>query len=133
MRLTAPDVARIRELRYQDGLSCERVASSIGCSAMAVHYHAPGWPGKVDNAKLRAAFLASGLTASEVARRVGWWNGHTGDGQRVKRTLGLSDDWGGHHPHRTRTRRRLIDAETAGVLAEAIGVMPWEVIDEPTR
>jgi hypothetical protein len=126
MKLTTLDIERMRKLRYQDGLSSPKTAEIIGCSPSAVRRYAPGRPGKVPNDKLRAAFLASGHSAAEVARRLGWtyartWqraNGtrvpYTGaDGARVKHALG---------------------AETADLMAEAIGVMPWEVMpDEDDR
>jgi hypothetical protein len=53
--------------------------------------------------------------------------GTTGwDGQRVLRTLGLADEWS----HGRTVRRRLIDAETAGDLAEAMGFGRWEALPD---
>lgn len=127
--MTTTDVARIRELRYMDGLSGPAVAKIVGCSTSTVRKYAPGQPGKVPNDKLRAAFVASGLSASEVARRVGWWAG-SADGARVKRALGLLPTTNGRG---RRQIRRLIDAEMAGMLAEAIGVEPWEVMPDDDR
>lgn len=128
MNLSAEEIQEIRELRYGDGLTREATAALVGRSPWTVGRYAPGRPGKVDNAALREAFERSGLTVAEVARRMNWWwvrnDGHlNADGSRVKRTLGLLDDLN----RCGRSRRRLIDAETAGLLAEAIGVMSWEV------
>lgn len=131
MKLTTRDVARIRELRYRDGLTQVEVARRIGCCYKTVAVYAPGVPWRVDNAKLRAAFERSGRTASEVARHMGWWcaNG-SGSGwadvSRVRRTLGLLHDVSSRTGRRS--TRQLIDAETAALMAEAIGVMPWEVM-----
>lgn len=139
-RLTAPDVARIRELRYMDGLTSTEVAAVIGCSPQAVLWHAPGRPGKIDNTALREAFVASGKSASEVARALCWMivrdparaaassrSRASYDVTRVKRTLGLTPDVNGRGK---RSPRTLIDAETAALMAEAIGVMPWEVMPD---
>jgi hypothetical protein len=120
---------QIRELRYLDGLSCGQVFALTGRNETTVRKIAPGWPGKIDNTRLREAFLASGLTAGEVARRVGWYCSHGSRGvrrdhSRVKRTLGVTRSSNGHGRSNL---RRLIDAETAALLAEAIGVAPWEV------
>lgn len=124
MTLTTRDIAEIRELRYRDGLTQEETAKQVGRDKVTVWRYAPGRPGKIPNAPLREAFLASGLSASEVARRVGWSKDGWVDASRVRRTLGLTDDRGvkGY-----RSRRAMIAAETAANLAEAIGVMPWEV------
>ena len=126
-RLTAAEVARIRALRYGDGLTMEVVARSVGRSVDTVKRYAPGRVGKVPNDKLRAAFEASGLPAAEVARRMGWWVGHDADGSRVKRTLGLLEDRNGKGH---RARRRLVDAEIVALLAEAVGVASWEVMPD---
>lgn len=126
MRLTPLDIKRIRKLRYRDGLTIPATAEIVGCSEATVWHLAPGRPGKVPLDKLRGAFDASGLTATEVARRMGWLDGRSPDGARVKRALGI-------YPSISRGRRsprRLIDAETAGLLAEAIGVMAWEVMPD---
>lgn len=128
MRLTTHDVRRIRELRYGDGLTLRAVAQIVGCSSEAVRCYAPGRPGKVPNDKLRAAFLASGLTAGEVGRRMGWLCRACGDAARVKRSLGLLPS-GNKRRNRAYTARN-IDAETAALMAEAIGVMPWEIMPD---
>lgn len=122
MNLTTTDIRRIRELRYQDGLSIEATAAIIGCSAGCVWNYAPGRPGKVPVTPLREMFEQSGLTASEVARRMGWDSGHGADCSRVRRALGLMDDITRGKP----SRRRVTDAETAGLLAEAMGRAAWE-------
>jgi transcriptional regulator with XRE-family HTH domain len=131
-KLPTSTIRRIRQLRYADGLTAPQAAAIVGCSQEAVRHYAPGRPGKVDNAKLRAAFEASGLGAQEVARRVGWWIHKSNcsdqpDGGRVRRTLGIALDANGNGRP---SRRRYIDAETAAILAEAIGVAPWEVIPD---
>jgi hypothetical protein len=111
--LTRSEIARIRELRYGDGLTCAVVASIIGCHWTTVQKYAPGRPGKVPNDKLRAAFLASGVSASEVARRMGWVAARPAgwmpgaDGSRVKRSLGLMPDLNGDG---ARSTRSLFDA-----------------------
>lgn len=131
--LTADEIARIRELRYAHGLTIAETVAYVGRSPMTVQRVAPGRPGKVDNAALREAFLRSGRSAADVARAAGWTFESGGrikpDSSRVRRTLGLIDDVsaGGW-----RSRRKLIDAETAEILADAVGVAPWTVIDEPS-
>jgi hypothetical protein len=122
---SSTDTARIRELRYMDGLSCPQVAILMGCHEETVRRIAPGYPGKIDNTRLREAFLASGCTAHEVALQLGWYAGKKPDGTTVKRTLGLVETIGGHR--RYRQYRCLIDAETAALIADAIGVAPWSV------
>jgi transcriptional regulator with XRE-family HTH domain len=126
VRLTPLDVKRIRKLRYRDGLTSPQVAKIIGCDESTVRYYAPGRIGKVPIDKLRAAFEASGLTAAEVARRMGWFDGRCADSARVKRALGIYPSISNGR----RSPRRMIDAETAGLLAEAIGVMAWEVMPD---
>lgn len=122
---SSTDTARIRELRYMDGMTCDDAALLMGCSPATIRMIAPGRPGKIDNTLLREAFLASGRTAYEVALRLGWYAGSKPDGTTVKRTLGLVETIGGHR--RYRQYRCLIDAETAGLIADAIGVAPWSV------
>ena len=78
---------------------------------------------KIPNAPLRAAFLRSNLTAAEVARRAGWWSSGGVDTSRVNRTLGLMQE-----TSRGESRfRESVDVEIVALLAEAIGVAPWEV------
>ncbi|MCA1571670.1 MAG: hypothetical protein LC798_15420 [Chloroflexi bacterium] len=88
----------------------------------------------MSNAPVRRLFEASSLTAVEVARRLGWQsrggNGTRGaDGVRVEKTLGLRDEYS----HGCVSRRALIDAETAELLAEAMGYGRWQAYedDEP--
>ena len=123
---------RIRYLRYVEGLSSVQVAALAGMSPAAVRGVAPGRVGKIDNAKLREAFERSGLSAGDVARSIGWTyerasgpkaGATCADDTRVRRALGLQDDVA----HGCRGRRVLIDAETAALIAEAIGVAPWSV------
>ena len=125
------DVARIRELRYGDGLSAARTAEVVGCCEGTVLRYAPGSPGRVPVAPVREAFEASRLTAADVARRLGWWDRGSADSARLKRALGIN----GNVPADPRYRSRryystLIDAETAALIAEAIGVAPWEVLPD---
>ena len=124
-RLTAREIARIKELRYMDGMTQEEIARQVGCALTTVRRHAPGRPGKIDNAKLRLAFLMSGCSAPFVARELDWKAGKDKwDGSRVRRTLGLIEDVNGRGK---RSRRVMIDAEHAQLIAEAIGVAPWSV------
>lgn len=127
--LTGAQVRQIRKMRA-DGLTSTYVASVIGCSASAVRRIAPGRIGKVPVAPLREAFLASDKSASEVASAMGWRctnrRREYADGSRVKRTLGLLPDV--HGATGQRSFRIQADAETVALLAEAIGVMPWEVM-----
>jgi len=119
-------IARIRSLRYQDGYTCRQVAAMIGCSESTINKIAPGRPGKVPVAPLREAFLASPVTAPEVARSLGWWLYGSADGSRVKRTLGINLET----THGRRIRRTLADAEVVQLIAEAIGVAPWSVMPD---
>lgn len=126
---TLAEQANIRELRYMDGLSMTAVAKITGRDKSTVQRYAPGWPGKIDNTKLRDAFLKSGLEAAEVAARVGWTiRGVNGDTSRLRRSLGLiresTRSSTGKHHWCVRTR---IDAENAALIADAIGVAPWSV------
>jgi DNA-binding transcriptional regulator YiaG len=130
--LNATEKARVRELRYMDGLSSPAVASLFGCSYETVRKIAPGWPGKIDNTRLRDAFIASGVDAAEVARRVGWvllrGGREDADTSRVRRSLGLLLETGiSRTGKRSRFMRTRIDAENAALIAEAIGVAPWSV------
>jgi hypothetical protein len=125
------DVSLIRELRYGDGLSTPVVAQAVGCCLRTVTEHAPGYIGKVPNEPLRQAFLASRVTAVEVARDLGWRAGPRADSSRVKRTLGLLDEISRHGGKRY--RRRLIDWETASLIADAIDVPRWEVVPDVDR
>lgn len=128
MPLKRFDVDRIRELR-SDGYTCRQVAAIVGCHPHTVNRYAPGRIGKVPVAPLRDAFLASPITAAEIARRLEWWDGRgCGDSSRVKRALGLQDDI--KSSKGTRTRRTLVDAEIVERIALAIGVMPWEVMPD---
>jgi hypothetical protein len=120
-------VAEIRRLRLRDGLPTRAVADMLGMSAGNVRNYAPGRPGKVPVAPLRAAFDASPVTASDVARHLEWWDGRSkADSSRVKRTLGINRD----SSHGYRSRRTLIDAETAMLIAEAIGISPWSILPD---
>jgi hypothetical protein len=127
MRLQKSVIAQIREARYLDGRTLAVTAELCGCSVHTVQRYAPGWPGKVSNYRLREAFLASGFSASEVARRMGWWSGRSGDASRVRRTLGLTSDCpGGRHYPRTYWRH-MVDWDTAIQLGDVLGLAAWEI------
>jgi AraC-like DNA-binding protein len=135
--LTTREVALIRELRA-DGYTLAQVASVVGCSDHRVQHYAPGKIGKVPVGPLREAFLASPMTAADVARELGWWchnnKGEVPDSSRVKRTLGLIeqtsiDRFGRRH----RSRRTLVDAETVQRIADIIGIAWWTVMPDDDR
>jgi ribosomal protein S27AE len=95
-------------------------------AASAREDHAP-----IDVAPLRDAFLKSDLTASEVARRLGWSRGrsYTGapmpDGSRVRRALGLClYDPGKGYPKKYRER---MTHDMAERLMRAMHLDPHEV------
>jgi hypothetical protein len=127
--LTTHEVALIRKLRA-DGYFCREVADVVGCSIHTVNHYAPGHIGKVPVAPLREAFLASPMTAADVARELGWWAGRAADCSRVRRTLGLAPDISGSNGRKRISWRRLVDAETVQLIAEAIGVSPWSVLPD---
>lgn len=83
-------------------------------------YHDSRAPKSIDVEPLQRAFLESGLTASEVARRLGWeWNGRP-DTTRVRRRLGLvANSETGRCSH--------VWYRTAVDLARALDVDPFEV------
>lgn len=125
--LTEDEIAQIRSLRHEDGMTGRELADQFGVSISTIHRLAPGQPGKVPVAPLREAFLASSVDAAEAARELGWWD-HRGapDSSRVKRTLGINHETS----HGRRYRRSLVDAETVQLIAEAIGVAPWSVLPD---
>jgi hypothetical protein len=93
-------------------------------SANAPHYDL------VDVAPLREAFLASGISISEVSRRLGWTcrrsdrPGHKADTARLKRALGMQRERvcvrGGY-------LNRRIGYDLAARIADAIDVDPVDV------
>jgi hypothetical protein len=126
--LTELEQRRVLRMR-EDGHTIAATARMTGFSAYAVAKVKSGYIGKVPNDRLRAAFLESGVSAPDVARSLGWRSGrHDADGARVRRTLGINDDICSRTGNRA--RRRLIDWETASLIAEAIGVAPWSVLDD---
>jgi hypothetical protein len=129
--LSEAQVALLRELRLRDGLTQREVALRVGCCRATVSRLAPGRPDKAPVGPLREAFLVSGVPAAVVARRLGWAmmrrRSLDYDSARVKRTLGLLDDVSGRG---SRSRRVVVDIELISRIAEAIGVMPWEVLPE---
>jgi hypothetical protein len=87
----------------------------------------------VDVTPLREAFEASGLTAYEVADRLGWRSTHVRYGRvvnrpdpsRVNRALGRKPyNLGRGYGHR---HRQAVRYETALQLASALGVDPFEI------
>jgi hypothetical protein len=132
VRLTAQHHEMIRELRYMDGLSHRAIAERVGCSHTTVRGIVPGpRPGMIPNAPLREAFLASGRSACSVAREIGWMcrtsSGVNGDGARVRRALGIIANVSSNNGVKRRSVFSRIDAEFAALIAEAIGVAPWEI------
>lgn len=85
--------------------------------------------GRVDVAPLRAAFEASGLTASAVALLCDWTYTRDGrehaDGSRVKRALGLASMRGARNPQPLVARSIAVDV--AARIADAIGADPRDV------
>lgn len=127
--LTADEIAQVCELRYIDGLTIPKTAEQLGLCEWTVRKYAPGRPGKVPVAPLRKAFLASPMTAGDVARELGWWNRaiNRPDSSRVRHTLGLIVDNNGAG---RRSYRTVTDAETVRLIAEAIGISPWSVLPD---
>jgi len=116
-----------------DGYTTVEVADIFDCCPETVRYYAPGRPGKVPVASLREAFLASSITAAEVARRIGWIHSRDdgrsyADSARVKRTLGILPDISGSTGRQS--WRTLTDAETVERIAYAIGISPWSVLPD---
>lgn len=134
-KLSREDVERIRVLRYRDGLTAQEVGTRYGVTEPTIRYYAPGWPGKVPTDRVRSLFESSPLTAADVARRLGWMlqrrSGHRcgqvcADGSRVLRALGLALE----SSRGRRGYRALIDAETAALIAEALGHAAWEAFED---
>lgn len=78
----------------------------------------------VDVRLLREAFIDSGLSAREVAERMGWETKPRPDGERVKQNLGLTKERQKTGP---RNYRKRTEYERALQLARAIGVDPHDV------
>lgn len=72
--------------------------------------------GEIDIAPIREAFERSGLTLTEVARRLGWTRP---DQPRIGRALGYHRDHG--------RLRQQVTYETAVQLCRAIGIDPVDV------
>jgi transcriptional regulator with XRE-family HTH domain len=123
--LPPEQIETIKRLRAE-GRTMRYTAAATGVSTSTVALYAPGRHGKVPNAPLREAFKVSPLSATDVARSLGWWDRGCPDGSRVKRALGLQHENG----PRYHTYRKLVDAETVMQMAEAIGVSPWAVLPE---
>lgn len=97
--------------------------------------------GRVDNTLLREAFLASGVTATEVARRCGWMrlkpagrrqpDRHyiTGNDRRVATLLGVKTNrtYRAKYGRYYTSQQRTITIEDGALIARAIGVAPVEV------
>lgn len=131
--ITASEAQQILDLRA-DGHTHQTIASVIGRHEATVRKVAgPGRPGKVPVEPLRKAFLKSDRTAYDVAKRMGWVyrdrrrDSEFPDAGRVLITLGLAP---GQNSKGVKSWRTLADAETVGLLAEAVGVASWEVMPE---
>lgn len=71
----------------------------------------------VSNEWLREAYLASDLSCSEVARRVGWFNSRgEPDCTRVLKAIGLTPNTTQKTPY----QQRFVTEETACLLANAL-------------
>jgi hypothetical protein len=144
LRLDVEVVARV--LSFEACGSCKRRAYPLsrvkgrgkrlcgGCAARVRRGRTVRPGGRVDEvpvAPIRDAFLRSGLSASEVARRVGWMRTRrtrrspVADATRVRRTLGLAQYDPGHG-HEKRFRE-FCDPEMAWALAKACGADPMDV------
>lgn len=77
----------------------------------------------VENDKLRKAFLDSGLSASEVARRIGWYSSRP-DASRVLRRLGVNPTKRGGQRATNSTH---IQSDAAALITEALGLDPVDV------
>lgn len=126
---------RMRELRYVDGLSAREVAKILGRSERTVLNHAPGKPGKIPVAPVREAFLRSGISAADLARKLGWTYPvrrmgpayMAADTGRVRRALGINEGTTTMNGRRYRCTAQTIDAEIAERIADALGIARWEV------
>jgi hypothetical protein len=126
--LTSDTIENIRTLRYEHGLTRPEIRDRVGVSIESIRKYAPGqFVGKVENAPVRKVFLASGLSASEVATALGWFSPKRPDSSRVLRTLGLRLE---QHSAGRKAYRQMIDAEVAMNIAEACGVAGWSVLPE---
>jgi hypothetical protein len=127
--LDAGEIRIIKRLRYDFGYTREATAELVGRSVHTVGRVAPGRPGKIDNTLMRDAFLASGASAPDLARRLGWgyekdqayW---APDSSRVKRILGINPDSNGNGD---RYFRKDMDADIAVRMCEALGIPPEDV------
>lgn len=128
--LTAETVERVREARYMDGLTIAETMRVSGVSAWAVNKYAPGRPGKVPVGPVREVFLASGVSACAVAADLGWLVKGSGDSSRLRRRLGINREVWGHGDKRGFGFARTIDAEVAGLIAEACGQPAWSVLPD---
>jgi hypothetical protein len=146
MILSDTQIAEVRDLRYGDGLSCREVAARYGVSITTIQTVAPGRPGKVPVAPVRAIFEASGRTAASVAAEIGWVSPQAqrngpkrllGDSSRLRRRLGITPEAWGHGTERKTGYATLMDAEAASLIAEACGQPAWTVMpdeeSEPIR
>lgn len=78
--------------------------------------------GEVDVAKLRRAFERSGLSKSELARRMGWMNPRI---QAVNQTLGYSAD-PSHNGEPRGKKRQKVCYDLAVRLVAAMNADPFE-------
>jgi len=132
MTLTPHEKALIIDLRKYEGYLLREVSELTGFSQNTISKLCPvGKVFKADNTKLREKFLESGYSVSYVASKIGWYQRGFPDTSRVRRTLGINDDtssvtMGGKRKKIT-SKRKMIDKETALLIAEAIGIDTSEV------
>jgi hypothetical protein len=85
----------------------------------------------IEVAPIRDAFLASGISGNELARRLGWFRRHSVHGRvipdqtRARRAVGVTPHNPGHgYPPRLRER---VTEDMALRLMRALDLDPWEV------
>lgn len=127
-RLDASEIRIVKRLRYDLGYTISETAELVGRDRRTIGRIAPGRTGVIDNERLRDAFLASDMTASKLARVLGWgfdrddsyW---APDSSRVKRVLGINDE----SSRGRRWKREMMSASMAVEMCEALGIPPEDV------
>lgn len=80
---------------------------------------------------LRDRYEASPVTASDLARELGWYACGSPDSSRVKRSLGLIMETSGpRYGKRVRKFRKTMDIDTAERIGDALGMAWWEIEQE---
>ena len=85
---------------------------------------------RVPNDQIREAFLRSGLSASEVAIRCGWYIGGNqteGDSTKVRRALGIAPSISVTKYDRYRRTQMTVSEADAVLILRAIDVAPRDV------